>query len=111
MFSFPSFDHSLKDPFEKQIKISNTKKIFIFEGIYIFSNELRSIEKCFDIKIFLESDVDEALNRVALRHFNSGIEKTLEASKERAFDNDRRNAEFVLKDSNLDGVIMLNYLK
>jgi len=106
---FPSFQHEVKDPKENEIKINETDNIIIIEGLYLFVKEL-NVDELFDLKIFIESDIEKAMERVALRNFKAGISKTLEESIERVNYNDLVNAEYVLKNSNFDNIIFIKYI-
>jgi pantothenate kinase len=98
---FPSFEHSIKDPFENDIQVNLTHSVVIFEGLYLFLREL-DIDKYFDYKIFLTDDVDKAMERIALRNFNAGITNSLEDSLKRTQESDLQNAYYVLNNSNID---------
>jgi len=104
---FPSFQHELKDRLENDIKIHPNHNIIIIEGLYLFVNQL-NVDKSFDIKIFLESETQIAMERVAIRNYNAGISNTLEESIKRVNFNDRINAEFVLENSNFENTFFFN---
>jgi len=108
---FPSFVHELKDPKENDIKIEHSDNIIIIEGLYLFVNGLNiDLDKFFDLKIFLESDLDKAMERVAFRNFEAGISNSLEDSIQRVNYNDKVNAEYVLKNSNFENTILIKYI-
>jgi pantothenate kinase len=99
-FYFPSFDHRVKDPVENDIATSG-EMFYIFEGLYLFLNDL-DIKKLFDVKIFLVSDINKAMERVSKRNFEAGITSTYEESLQRTDNSDKVNAIFVLENSNLE---------
>jgi pantothenate kinase len=101
---FPSFQHDVKDPVENDIKVTKEHSIIIFEGLYLFLEEL-DIDRYFDFKVFFNSDVQLAMERVALRNFKAGITETLEESVKRANESDLLNAYYVLDNSNIDNII------
>jgi pantothenate kinase len=103
---FPSFEHEIKDPVENSIFISKDDKIVIFEGLYLFINDL-DIIRHFDATIYVDCDVDMAMQRVAKRNYEAGICETFEKSFERAMDSDKKNSEFILKNSKFEKNIFI----
>ena len=101
MGSFPSFDHSEKDPKEDAIVITKTDKVIIVEGLYLFCKDW-GINDIFDIKVYLECSPEDAELRVSSRHVRSGIEPNFELALERFRRNDFRNARYVKENSLLD---------
>jgi len=101
-FYFPSFDHSMKDPIENEI-VTSGETFYIFEGLYLYLNEL-DIKKCFDLKIFLVSHIDQAMERVSKRNFKAGITRTYEESTNRTEISDKINALYVLENSDLENI-------
>lgn len=106
---FPSFDHEVKDPKENDIIVTKNNKIIIFEGLYLFTKQL-DVSGFFDIKIFLQSNLKAAMNRVALRNFNAGISQKLEDSYNRVEFNDKVNALFVLENSDFCDALIINFI-
>ncbi|KAF7119066.1 hypothetical protein CNMCM5793_008709 [Aspergillus hiratsukae] len=90
----PSFDHKAKDPIENGISITNDMEIVIIEGNYLLLDEpeWREVAALVDYRVFVESDLQEARERVARRHVLAGIEKTLEDGFRRVDSNDYLNA-------------------
>ncbi|RHZ72770.1 hypothetical protein CDV55_106817 [Aspergillus turcosus] len=90
----PSFDHKAKDPIENGIAITNDTEIVIIEGNYLLLDEpeWREVAALVDYRVFVESDLQEARERVARRHVLAGIEKTLEDGFRRVDSNDYLNA-------------------
>ncbi|THC93933.1 hypothetical protein EYZ11_006580 [Aspergillus tanneri] len=76
----PSFDHETKDPVENGITIRDDASIIIIEGNYLLLDEpdWREVARLVDYRIFVDTDLQEARERVAKRHVKAGIEKTLE---------------------------------
>jgi pantothenate kinase len=107
---FPSFDHSIGDPIENDIEISNETNIVIIEGLYLFCKEVACLDY-FDIKIFLQTDVAESMQRVAKRNYEAGISKSLEDSLNRTNINDKENALYVIKNLGQSEMININYIK
>jgi len=93
---FPSFDHSVGDPVEDDIQISENIKIVLIEGLYIFLPEVDCLD-LFDIKILIQNDLEVCMERVAERNLKAGISETLEASIMRTNKNDRKNSEYILE--------------
>ncbi|KAF4277085.1 hypothetical protein KXW98_006354 [Aspergillus fumigatus] len=90
----PSFDHEAKDPVENGIAITDDTEIVIIEGNYLLLDEpeWREVAALVDYRVFVESDLQEARERVARRHVLAGIEKTLEDGFRRVDRNDYLNA-------------------
>ncbi|KAF7169736.1 hypothetical protein CNMCM5623_002388 [Aspergillus felis] len=90
----PSFDHEAKDPVENGIAITDDAEIVIIEGNYLLLDEpeWREVAALVDYRVFVESDLQEARERVARRHVLAGIERTLEDGFRRVDSNDYLNA-------------------
>ncbi|GIC85552.1 phosphoribulokinase/uridine kinase family protein [Aspergillus udagawae] len=90
----PSFDHEAKDPVENGIAITDDAEIVIIEGNYLLLDEpeWREVAALVDYRVFVESDLQEARERVARRHVLAGIETTLEDGFRRVDSNDYLNA-------------------
>ncbi|KAF4190137.1 hypothetical protein CNMCM7927_004867 [Aspergillus lentulus] len=90
----PSFDHEAKDPVENGIAITDDAEIVIIEGNYLLLDEpeWREVAALVDYRVFVESDLQEARERVARRHVLAGIEKTLADAFRRVDSNDYLNA-------------------
>lgn len=104
---FSSFDHALKDPQEKAIFVEKKHKYVIVEGLYLFLEEWH-LNGLFDLKIFMEIDLETAIKRVVLRHQKAGISKNEEEATERALNNDLVNGKFVLSRSNLKKTLFIS---
>ena len=97
MLAAPSFDHKVKDPVENSIFITPETSIIIIEGNYLLLDEpgWRDLADLVDYRIFVDLDLDEARERVAKRHVQAGIEKTLEDGFRRVDSNDYLNAIWI----------------
>jgi pantothenate kinase len=94
---FPAFDHAEQDPRPGAISVSPDTKLVIVEGLYVLMQDWQ-LEEVFDLKIFLDCDMDVALARVAKRHLACGLADTPAAAITRAQQNDRLNALDILED-------------
>jgi len=94
---FPSFDHSEKDPRPNAVLIAPDMPLVFVEGLYVLMHSWES-EQWFDLRVFIDIDLDEAVERLALRHVETGLSKTLKEGRQRAITNDRVNAEAILAD-------------
>ena len=94
---FPAFDHAAQDPQPGAVVVPPEAPLVIVEGLYLL---LRSwpVADLFDASVFLDCDLETALDRVAARHLACGLEATPAAARARADTNDRRNARTVLDD-------------
>lgn len=96
----PSFNHKIADPVEDDIVIESYHKIIIVEGIYLHLKEPNPWNKIcllFDEKWFIHIDINEAAKRVSKRHYESNLVNSLEEGIDRFNNNDKLNAEFILK--------------
>lgn len=94
---FPTFDHAEKDPRPAGVRVMPDVPLVIVEGIYVLMQSWRA-EPLFDLRVFLDIDLDSAVERLAVRHVETGLANTLEEGRHRAISNDRVNAEGILKD-------------
>lgn len=94
----PSFDHAEKDPRADAITIAADVRVVIVEGLYCLLNEApwSELESVFDISVWIECELDVAMERMVRRRIDA-----MGASEEEARDavqnNDRLNAEHVLR--------------
>jgi pantothenate kinase len=93
----PSFDHDLKDPVEAAILINSDVQVIILEGNWLLFNEdpWSAISGLVDDTWFVDVDPALALERVARRHIQSGIETSWEQALNRATNNDMVNGDQV----------------
>ena len=107
---FPSFDHRVADPVEKDIQLSNSDKIIVVEGNYLLLNAepwCRLKKDVFDESWCLDVPVQESNRRVIQRHMKIGLSE--EKARNRVIDNDGMNAELVMNESpsNADRMIKI----
>jgi pantothenate kinase len=93
----PSFDHQLKDPVEDGLQIPSNASILIIEGNYLLLDEpqWRDIADLIDYRVFVDANVNETRERVAKRHVQAGIEKTIEDAYRRVDRNDALNGMLI----------------
>ena len=92
---FPTFDHAEKDPRPNAAHVTSDVPLVIVEGIYVLMSSWRS-EQWFDLRVFLDIDLDEAVKRLTVRHVETGLASTLDEGRHRAIMNDRVNSEAIL---------------
>jgi pantothenate kinase len=95
--SFPAFDHAEKDPRQAAVRVTPDVPLVIVEGIYVLMRAW-SAESLFDLRVFLDCDLDEAVRRLTVRHVETGLASTLYEGRHRALTNDRLNAGLILAD-------------
>ncbi|GKT62842.1 phosphoribulokinase uridine kinase family protein [Colletotrichum tofieldiae] len=93
----PSFDHAAKDPLPGAIVISSRTEVVLIEGNYTLLNQepWSGIADLVDDRWFVDVSVEEAQKRLAARHLQAGIEKTLELALLRANENDVPNGDHI----------------
>jgi pantothenate kinase len=94
---FPTFDHAEKDPRANAVHVTPDVPLVIVEGLYVLMRTWRC-EQWFDLRVFLDIDLDEAFERLAARHVETGLAGTWEEGRRRAISYDRLNAEAILAD-------------
>ena len=94
---FPEFDHAAKDPRAGAVAIPAGVPLVIVEGLYLLLGAWH-LSSLFDFTVFLDCDLELALNRVAARHLRCGLAATASDAWHRADTNDRRNALTILAD-------------
>ncbi|CAG8126442.1 unnamed protein product [Penicillium olsonii] len=89
----PSFDHQSKDPVENGLTITPDASIIVVEGNYLLLDDpgWRELAGLVDYRVFVDTDPLEARGRLAARHLQAGIEKTLEDGYRRVDSNDYLN--------------------
>ena len=96
----PGFDHAVGDPRpDAHTFVRGTHKVVVMEGLYLLHEQSgwAGISALFDLKVFLDSDVDAAVERLKIR--NKCIPGyTLEEIDIRCDAVDRVNAELVCLD-------------
>ncbi|KAK7396404.1 hypothetical protein VNO78_17393 [Psophocarpus tetragonolobus] len=93
----PSFDHGVGDPVEDDIFVNLQHKVVIVEGNYLLLEDgvWKEISSLFDEKWFIDIDIEKAMQRVLNRHISTG--KPPDIAKQRIENNDRLNAELIMK--------------
>ncbi|CAK9787274.1 unnamed protein product [Cutaneotrichosporon oleaginosum] len=91
---FPSFSHRDKDPVAEGGWIAPHHRIVVIEGLHSLLNipPWSTAAHRYDEKVWVDTPVDEARQRLIRRHLNDGVEATLEAAKRRAEGSDQLNA-------------------
>ncbi|KAK6531585.1 hypothetical protein TWF694_002772 [Orbilia ellipsospora] len=114
IFYAPSFDHAVKDPQCDDIAILPSQKLVIFEGNYLCfqppdipenvpewstlpSPLWSKIANLFDERWVLSTPLEVTTPRLALRHLEAGIVKSLNEGYERAHGSDKQNAEDIIR--------------
>lgn len=89
----PSFDHAAGDPVDDDIEVRPSHRIVVFEGNYVCLDmePWRTAANLMDLRWFVEVDKAVATRRLARRHVNAGIVKTIEDGVKRAETNDLVN--------------------
>ncbi|KAL1977841.1 hypothetical protein VTN31DRAFT_700 [Thermomyces dupontii] len=98
IITFPSFDHATKDPVEDGHSFhASTAEILVIEGNYLLLDEdgWRDIAPLVDLKVFVDADLQVIRRRLAKRHVEAGIEKTLDDGFRRVDSNDVINGMLV----------------
>ncbi|MFN0125209.1 MAG: AAA family ATPase [Verrucomicrobiales bacterium] len=92
---FPAFDHAEKDPKAAAIHVTAGTPLVVVEGIYVLMRDYEC-DHLFDLRVFLDCDADEAIERLTRRHVECGVEATMEAGRQRAMTYDLLNAAAIL---------------
>jgi pantothenate kinase len=91
----PTFDHAVKDPVPDGDIVSADTRIVIVEGNYLCLRDhpdwRNDIADSFDEIVFLDVDMDVAMERVVERH-HTQLGLTMEQARQRMEENDRPNA-------------------
>lgn len=97
---FPAFDHAVKDPQPDAIAVAPTTRIVILEGLYTMLDQApwNQIPALVDLRWFIEVPLHVTKKRLARRHLESGIVKTLEEGNARVDTNDALNAILIEKE-------------
>jgi pantothenate kinase len=94
---FPEFDHAEKDPRPDAIRVTPSAPLVFVEGIYVLMRDWQ-VEPLLDLKVFLDCDLDTAVERLAARHVACGLASTFAEGRRRALENDRLNSLGILAD-------------
>ncbi|BGP57704.1 hypothetical protein JCM8202_005488 [Rhodotorula sphaerocarpa] len=98
--AFPLFSHREKDPVAGG-RIEANHRIVLIEGLYVFLDvePWRAAARRLDERIWVETSMDEARERLVRRHLSEGVESTRERAIRRAEDSDLLNGAFVIENS------------
>src|SRR3954470_16757634 len=94
---FPAFDHAVKDPQPGAVVVPSGTPLVIVEGLYLLLRAWRMAD-LFDFTVFLDCDLETAMDRLAARHLACGLAASPAEARHRAETNDRRNALAILDD-------------
>jgi pantothenate kinase len=94
---FPAFDHAEKDPRADAIRVTPETPLVFVEGNYVLMRDWR-MENLFDLRVFIDCNLEMAIERLIKRHVSSGICATPEEARDRAMNSDRLNALQILAD-------------
>lgn len=100
---FPTFVHAKKDPELDAIHVVSNNSPIIVEGIYLLLKAW-DLEALFDFTIFIDCDIDRAMDRVRHRLYHDEIVPTFEEATERVRTNDFVNANLILADGTKERV-------
>lgn len=94
----PSFDHKVKDPTPNDVLIPTSANVIIVEGLYTLLDvePWNKVHEIVDQTWFVKVDTDVARDRLAKRHFEAGIESSMEDAYARVDLNDTLNGQFIL---------------
>jgi pantothenate kinase len=95
--SFPAFDHAVKDPEPDAIRVESEASMVFVEGNYLLLSDW-GLADIFDFIIFVDCDVDVAMERIVQRLYECGICATLEEAAAQVKTNDLLNAQLILDD-------------
>jgi pantothenate kinase len=93
---WPAFEHAVGDPVEGALAVLASTRLVIVEGLYLLhrADGWEPISQLFDERWYLDTPLETALERLALRHMEVwGI--TRDAAEHRIATSDRLNAELV----------------
>jgi pantothenate kinase len=93
---WPGFEHAVGDPVEGALMMLASTRLVIVEGLYLLhrADGWETISQLFDERWYLDTPLETALERLALRHMQAwGI--TRDVAEHRIATSDRLNAELV----------------
>jgi pantothenate kinase len=93
---WPGFEHAVGDPVEDALRVPASTRLVIVEGLYLLhrADGWETISECFDERWYLDTPLEIAMERLALRHMQAwGI--TRDAAEHRITTSDRLNADLV----------------
>ncbi|KAK1780872.1 P-loop containing nucleoside triphosphate hydrolase protein [Copromyces sp. CBS 386.78] len=103
----PDFDHAVKNPVQKIIKVPREARIIIFEGNYLLLDQdpWSDVARLMDLKFFVRVTSHLATERLVNRHIAAGIARTKEEAVKRVEENDLVNGKMIedlLKEEEVD---------
>jgi pantothenate kinase len=93
---WPGFEHAVGDPVESASTVPASTRLVIVEGLYLLhrTDGWETISRCFDERWYLDTPLEFALERLALRHMQAwGV--TRDDAEHRIATSDRLNAVLV----------------
>lgn len=98
----PGFNHALKDPTTNMYCISPSTRIIILEGLYLYYDK-ENWKEVYPIlettgavfPCYIDIDFETIESRVAKRHFESGLVRTIDEGKIKFRGNDLLNAHLI----------------
>lgn len=93
---WPGFEHAVGDPVENALRVPASTRIIIVEGLYLLhcADGWETISQRFDERWYLDTPLETAMERLALRHMQAwGI--TRDAAEHRIATSDRLNANLI----------------
>ena len=96
---WPDFQHEKGDPVEGAFVVAPSTRLILIEGLYLLgqSEGWEHVSETFDERWFLDTPLEVAMERLALRHMTAWSLSREEAVS-RINANDRLNADIVLRD-------------
>ncbi|BEI83599.1 hypothetical protein CcaverHIS002_0402030 [Cutaneotrichosporon cavernicola] len=96
---FPSFSHCDKDPVADGGWIRPQHRIVVIEGLHSLLDKApwSTAALRYDEKVWVDTPIEVARDRIIRRHLNDGVEATLEAATRRAEGSDLLNARTLRK--------------
>jgi pantothenate kinase len=94
--SWPGFEHEVGDPVEGASMVPASARLVIVEGLYLLhhADTWEAISQIFDERWYVDTPLEIALERLALRHMQAwGM--TRDQAEHRIATSDRLNAELV----------------
>jgi pantothenate kinase len=96
VITWPGFEHAVGDPIADAAIIPASTRIVLVEGLYLLhqANGWQHISQSFDERWYLDTPIEVAMDRLALRHMQAwGISRS--TAEHRIATNDRINAGIV----------------
>lgn len=97
--AWPGFEHEIGDPVEGAFVVAPSTRLILVEGLYLLgrSGSWEEVSEAFDERWFLDTPLEVAMERLALRHMSAwGLARDEAVARIQA--NDRLNAEIVAED-------------